>query len=141
MAQRDNRERREFIRIAVELVVRYRFLPLPASGEGESPAPLRQGFTANISQSGLVLVCELPPEDLLVPMLKKQVELEIRFAVPDTGSPREATGRTRIAWIDLDIVAQQCQLGLEFVDLAERDRVALFKYALAAANRPGDAWA
>ena len=116
-------ERRDFVRVAVSLPVRYKFL---TPGADKRDVGVYDGTTSNISAGGILLRGKIPSNDWLVEMLLQKVVLGINMLLPGTQEPVKALAR--VAWVEGLTAQAQCSMGLLFKEVSRetQDRIVQF---------------
>ena len=121
-------ERREFIRVRAELVVKYKFL---SHGAQSVPDEVFEGTTSNLSGGGLLLVGTIPNTDWITGLLMDRIVVGVNLFLPGDAEPVKAL--TRTAWIEaLDERAQRCSMGLRFKEITKEHLDRLFKFVIKA---------
>jgi c-di-GMP-binding flagellar brake protein YcgR len=126
MAERYESERREFVRIRVDVPVRYKFL----SKVTEVPDDVFEGTTGDLGGGGLLLVGKVPSEDLYVHLLAQRVVVGINLMLPSGEAPVKAL--CRVAWIEATDSASRVAMGLKFKEISRDSLDEIFRYVIKA---------
>ncbi len=120
-------ERREFVRIAVVLPVRYSFLDTA----GQRMGSLSEGATTNLSASGMLLQGRLGELAWVQELLTQRMAIAVSVVLPTEVEPVKALARA--AWIEsIDPASRRCNLGLMFREIAREDQDRLFRFVIRA---------
>lgn len=120
-------ERREFVRVSLEIPVTYRFLSQHRN-DGELNHTYR-GATQNISTGGLLLRGEIPLIPWIPELLMQKMLIGVSFGIPDNGSPIRAL--TRVVWLEaMEDPTLRCRMGLTFREITTTDRERIFQFVL-----------
>lgn len=116
-------QKREFVRVAVDLKARYKFLS-PHCDKVDNR--VFEGTTSNISAGGLLLKGQLPGNDWVVDLLLYRVVIGLNLLLPDSDVPLKALAR--VAWIESLTAQGDCSMGLLFkeVERDTQDRIVQF---------------
>jgi c-di-GMP-binding flagellar brake protein YcgR len=121
-------ERRDFIRVRAELVVKYKFL---SHEEGLVTDEVLDGTTSNLSGGGLLLIGAIPNTDWITGMLMERIVIGVNLMLP--GDPEPVKALTRVAWVEaLDGRAQRCSMGLRFKEITKEHLDKVFKFVIRA---------
>lgn len=119
-------ERREFVRVNVDVPIRYKFL---------STDPFRKfntifdGKTNNISGGGLLLVGKVPDFKMITELLMQKVVIGINVILPSSPEPIKALAR--VAWIEaIDESTQECAMGLKFKEITKEHQDKIFQFVI-----------
>jgi hypothetical protein len=96
MSQEQGADRRKFIRICVDLPVKYNFVALDPRKRVDSE--IHEGFTHDLSQGGLLLIGKLPVLDWISPLLMSRMVVGVSLEVP--GQKRQVKALCRTAWVE-----------------------------------------
>ncbi|TET37131.1 MAG: hypothetical protein E3J72_06755 [Planctomycetota bacterium] len=119
-------EKREFVRIKVDIPVRYRFLSRELDLGDDK---VRGGVTRNISGSGLLLLGQLPKPDWITPLLMQHIVVGVNILIPKLINPVKAL--TRVAWIEaIPEGADKCAMGLKFREITKEGQDEIFRYVI-----------
>lgn len=120
-------ERRDFVRVAVEIPVKYRFrTALKHHPDYERPQP---GSTSNLSGGGLLLQGRLPAIAAVTELLTGKTTIDLELSLP--GETYMIRARGRCAWIEtIDEQSLRCHLGVRFLDITPEDKERIFKYVI-----------
>lgn len=121
-------ERREFVRIRIELPVKYKFL---SQAPGFVSEEVYDGVTSNLSGGGLLLVGPLPNLDWITGLLMERICIGVNLFLPGSGAPVKAL--TRTAWIEaLDERVQRCSIGLRFKEITKENVDHIYEFVIKA---------
>jgi c-di-GMP-binding flagellar brake protein YcgR len=119
-------ERRTFVRIKVQIPVRYKFLT--QSGEKYSDR-MFEGTTYDLSASGMLLLGEIPDTKAVIDMLSQRVVIGMNMLLP--GDPEAIKAIGRVAWVeDLDESLRQCSMGVYFREITKDSKDRIFRYII-----------
>jgi c-di-GMP-binding flagellar brake protein YcgR len=122
-------ERREFVRVKVEVPVSFKFL-CKTKQEPEM-AQIYTGVTSNLSGGGLLLVGKIPVLAWVPDLLMQKIVVGINLHLPAEDMPMKAL--TRVAWIEtIDETSLQSAFGLRFKEITTADRDKIFKFVIRA---------
>ena len=120
-------ERREFVRVRLEIPVTYRFVSQHRD-EGELDHVYR-GTTSNISAGGLLLRGEIPLIPWIPELLMQKMLIGVTLGLPDEGPPVKALAR--VAWIEaVEEPSLRSRMGLAFREITAADRERIFQFIL-----------
>ena len=123
MSEEHKVERREFVRMACELPVKYKFVSLADEKVGEN---LFEGCTRNISPSGILLQGLIPDSKYLQLMLQQRIAIVVKVGIPEDNSP--VTAITRLAWFEaIEDDPNNCLFGLHFKEITSQDTDKIFR--------------
>jgi len=119
-------EKREFVRIKVDVPVRYRFLSRELEIDDDN---VREGITRNISGSGLLLLGQLPKAEWITPLLMQRIVVGVNILIPALADPVKAL--TRVAWIEaIPEGVDRCAMGLKFREITKEGQDEIFRYVI-----------
>jgi c-di-GMP-binding flagellar brake protein YcgR len=117
-------ERRDFVRVATDIPVRYRF----RLGE-DTAQEVFGGTTTNLSGGGLLLHGRLPGISAVTQLLTQRATLELEMTLP--GDPHVIRATARCAWIEsIDEATLMCHYGLRFAEIAAEDKDRIFRFVI-----------
>ena len=122
-----DQEKREFIRINLEIPVRYKFI----CSHITSPAieKIYRGSSNNISGGGLLLVGEIPDFGWIPDLLLHKIVVGVNFLLPNEETMIKAL--SRVTWIgSLDEKTHQAQMGLKFQELTADDKDSVLRFVI-----------
>ena len=111
-------ERREFVRISVQLPVRYKFLS--PSANSKKSDEVFTGNTTNISAGGMLLMGQIPSADWLGDLLLQKVVLGINVLIPEVNQPLKLLAR--VCWIEALNTKNECAMGLMYKEIKREDQ-------------------
>jgi c-di-GMP-binding flagellar brake protein YcgR len=120
-------ERREFVRVRVQIPVRYKFLSKVRSGAEMDV--VYEGSTMNLGGGGLLLLGKIPVLEWIPEVLMQKIVLGVNLLLPQDESPIKAL--TRVAWVEtFDETTMKCNLGLKFKEITQADKDRIFKFVI-----------
>ena len=125
MVERYESERREFIRVNVDVPVRYKFL----SRVVEVPDEVYEGVTSNLGGGGLLLVGRIPNPAWYVELLTQRIVVGVNLHLPSMTDPLKAL--CRVAWIEASD-NQRVAMGLKFKEISRESLDEIFRYVIKA---------
>jgi c-di-GMP-binding flagellar brake protein YcgR len=125
-AERPESERREFVRIRVDIPVRYKFLSKTV-GVSED---VYEGTTGDMGGGGLLLVGKIPDASLYVPLLQQKVVVGINLLLPASEQPVKAL--CRVAWLEASESPLRVPMGLKFKEISRDSLDEIFRYVIKA---------
>jgi c-di-GMP-binding flagellar brake protein YcgR len=122
------RERREFVRIRIEVPVRYRFLSHDPAFEPSEPF---LGVTRDLSGGGLLLRAAVPDDDWIPGILSERIFLGVEIELE--GEPQPVRALTRAAWVRAEVEGSSdgCLMGLRFKEITREDLDRVFRFVIA----------
>ena len=121
-------EKREFVRIPVNLSVRYKFLShAEVSGELDH---IYEGASQNIGAGGLLLRARLPDHAWISQLLTRTMLIGVNMLLPSREAPIKAL--CRVAWSSAVDEQNHVMLGLQFQEIADEDKDEITKYVIRA---------
>ncbi|NUN49932.1 MAG: PilZ domain-containing protein [Candidatus Brocadiae bacterium] len=122
-----DQERREFVRVRVQIPVRYKFLSKLRTGP--ELEEVFEGTTTNVGGGGLLLLGRIPVLDWIPDLLMSRIVLGVNLLLPQEESPIKAL--TRVAWVEtFDEATMKCNLGLRFKEITQSDKDRIFKFVI-----------
>ncbi len=120
-------ERREFVRIRVDVPVRYKFLSRTIDVPKDK---IFEGTTRDISGSGLLLVGKIPKLDWIPMLLLEKIVIGINILLPASPeSPVKAL--TRTGWIEaIKEGDDRCAIGLKFKEITRESQDDILRYVI-----------
>ncbi len=120
-------ERREFVRVHLEIPVTYRFV---SQHRDESELDhVYRGTTSNISAGGLLLRGEIPLIPWIPELLMQKMLIGVTLGLPDEGPPVKALAR--VAWLEtVEEPSLRSRMGLAFREITAADRERIFQFIL-----------
>ncbi|MCE9582300.1 MAG: PilZ domain-containing protein [Planctomycetes bacterium] len=120
-------ERREFVRVRVQIPVRYKFLSKVRTGAAMEE--VYEGATTNVGGGGLLLLGRIPVIDWIPELLMQKIVIGVNLLLPHDEAPIKAL--TRVAWVEsFDEVTMKCNLGLKFKEITQADKDRIFKFVI-----------
>ncbi|MCK4908455.1 MAG: PilZ domain-containing protein [Planctomycetes bacterium] len=122
-------EKREFIRVKLEIPIRYKFL----CRHIQSPEieKIYQGKTTNISGGGLLLFGIIPNLAWVPELLMQKIVMGVTFLLPDETDAVKCLARG--AWIEtIDEKTKKCNIGLKFQEITAADKDKIFRFIIKA---------
>ncbi len=128
MGVRYESERREFVRIKVDIPVRYKFLSKDIS---EVPEEIHEGTTGDLGGGGLLLVGKVPKAEWYVHLLTQRMVMGVNLLLPSTTEPVKAL--CRVAWLEAhEEAGRGVAMGLKFKEISRDSLDEIFKYVIKA---------
>ena len=125
--------KRQFVRVASSLPVKYNFL---SSQPEYDDRTVREGLTDNIGGGGLLLTGQVPSVDWITELLMEKVLVAVSIHLPGADAPVQAIAR--VAWLEaIDQNTEICQLGLTFKEITNDARDRILNLVIKA-HAPGD---
>ena len=122
-----DQEKREFIRVRLEIPVRYKFICQHINNLMIEKT--YQGSCNNISASGLLLTGQVPDFNWVPDMLLQKIVLGLYFLLP--GELDMVKVIARAAWVGtLDEKTHDCQMGLKFKELTSEDKDQILRFII-----------
>lgn len=120
-------ERREFVRVRVQIPVRYKFLSKVRTGKEMDE--VYEGATTNLGGGGLLLLGKIPLVDWIPELLMQKIVIGVNLLLPHDEAPIKAL--TRVAWVEtFDEATMKCNLGLKFKEITQADKDRIFKFVI-----------
>jgi len=120
-------ERREFVRVKLEIPIRYKFIA--SYMKDELIEKSYEGFTSNISGAGLLLKGPIPDFDWIPDLLLEKMVIGINMLLPIEVDPIKIL--VRVAWVEaLEEKTRYCTMGLKFKEITREDQDKIFKYII-----------
>jgi c-di-GMP-binding flagellar brake protein YcgR len=120
------RERREYVRVRADVIVRYRYLSHDPAFPTTDTFP---GVTTNLSGGGLLLNAKVPQPDWIPGLLTERIFLGVEIDLPGQEEPVRAL--TRAAWVEtIDAKTGECQMGLRFKEITRSDLDRVFRFVI-----------
>ncbi len=125
-------EKRQFVRIASSLPVRYKFLSSSPEYHDDN---VREGLTDNVGGGGMLLTGQVPGMDWITELLMEKILVAVTIDIPGSADPVQAIAR--VAWLEaIDQNTEVCQLGLTFKEITNESRDRIFDFVIKA-HAPG----
>ena len=120
-------ERRQFVRVNVDVPVSYKFVPLdPRMSVAQET---HTGYSRNVSQGGLLLIGRLPNLSWISPLLMNRMIIAVSVQLPGITAPIKAL--CRAAWLEtVEEKSQRAAYGLIFNEIANEDRDRVLQFVL-----------
>ena len=119
-------EKRQFVRVPVDIEVKYRFIG--PSGVAPTPDATYSGKTGNVGAGGLLLVAQLPEAELIADLLMGKVAVALELFLPEHDS---ISALSRVAWLEtVDEQNNTCSIGLTFKEITASAQDALFRFVI-----------
>ncbi len=120
------RERREFIRVARELSVSYRFV---SEKKDKDLATTYKGKALNVSARGLLLQAKLPKAEWIEDLLANRMALAVNLSL---GKGMSVRAICQMQWLDITPKDDKktYEMGLESKEITEVDRQKLMKHVI-----------
>jgi len=120
-------ERREYVRIKNELIVRYKFIS--ATITDSRLDEIYTGTATNISAGGIMISGVIPNAFWIPELLMQRIVIGLNFLLPQEAEPVKTL--TRVAWVEtIDENTHLCLLGLKFKEITTKDADKIFKFVI-----------
>jgi c-di-GMP-binding flagellar brake protein YcgR len=126
MAIRYESERREFVRIKVDIPVRYKFLSKVVQIDDE----ILEGTTGDLAGGGLLLVGKVPNPSWYCDLLMGRVVVGVNILLPSAADAIKAL--CRVAWLEASDDGTRIGMGLKFKEITRDSLDEIFKYVIKA---------
>ena len=124
-------ERRHFKRLVVRLPVRFLFID---AEDKKELTETRSGHTVDISGGGLLLEMDELNEEWIKELISGMIRVGLELKVPTSSEPIRTLAK--VAWMTKRKEPEEDQkkylLGLNFVDITEKDRDKVLEYVVTA---------
>lgn len=118
--------RKDFVKISVDVPVRYKFLSKTAQVKDPD---VHEGHTSNLSGSGLVLIVKVPDGEVLQQLLTNEVLVGLNILLPSLDEAVKALANLRSIEA-LPETPGKCGLALKFVDMPKEDSDKILRYTI-----------
>lgn len=120
-------ERREFVRVKLDVPVRFKFLTKTIADPELDK--IYEGVTQNLSGGGLLLHGKLPKLEWIPELLMQKMVIGIQMELPTEAEPIKAL--TRVTWIEtIDENTNRCAIGLKFKEITLSDKDKIFNFII-----------
>jgi c-di-GMP-binding flagellar brake protein YcgR len=120
-------ERREFVRIKLEIPIRYKFVAPHI--KDERLEKIYEGYTSNLSAGGLLLKGPVPDFGWIAELLLGKMVLGVNILLPTEIDPIKSL--VRVAWVEaLDEKTKFCTMGIKFKEMTREDQDKIFKFVI-----------
>lgn len=120
-------ERREFVRVRIQIPVRFKFLSKTRTDAAMEE--VYEGTTTNLGGGGLLLLGRVPHVDWIPDLLMQKIVIGVNLLLPQDEAPIKAL--TRVAWVEtFDEVTMKCNMGLKFKEVTQSDKDRIFKFVI-----------
>jgi c-di-GMP-binding flagellar brake protein YcgR len=127
MAERYESERREFVRIKIDVPVRYKLL----SKSVDVGTDVYEGTTGDLSGGGLLLVGRISNPAWIVGLLTQKIVVGVNILLPASADPIKAL--CRVAWVEAaETEGGRVALGLKFKEISRDSLDEIFKFVIKA---------
>jgi len=127
MPERYESERREFVRIKMDVPVRYKFL----SKSVEVGDAVYAGTTGDLGGGGLLVVGKIPEPAWYVGLLTQKIVVGVNIQLPQAMEPIKAL--CRVSWIEAtESESGRVAMGLKFKEIARDSLDEIFKFVIKA---------
>lgn len=127
MPERYESERREFVRIKMDVPVRYKFL----SKSVEVGDAVYAGTTGDLGGGGLLVVGKIPDAAWYVGLLTQKIVVGVNIQLPQAMEPIKAL--CRVSWIEAtESESGRVAMGLKFKEIARDSLDEIFKFVIKA---------
>ena len=119
-------QRREFVRIPVEIPVRYKFLSREIDLGNES---ILEGTCSSLGGGGLILCGRIPSFNWIPALLMGKIQLGVNLLLPSVDVA--VKGLCHVAWIDeIPENKDRCVVGLKFLEISKEEQDLILKYLI-----------
>jgi c-di-GMP-binding flagellar brake protein YcgR len=127
MPERYESERREFVRMKVDIPVRYKFL----SKTVEVTDDVYEGTTGDLGGGGLLMVGRIPNPAWYVGLLTQKIVAGVNILLPKQADPVKAL--CRVAWIEAgEGESGRVAMGLKFKEISRDSLDTIFQFVIKA---------
>ena len=120
-------ERRQFVRIRLEVPVLYKFLC--QHRQDPELREVYEGTTRDISAGGILLHGKVALLDWVPELLQHKIAVGVNLFLPEDQVPIKALAR--VAWIEpIEARTNCCALGLGFREITQQDKDRIFRYVI-----------
>jgi c-di-GMP-binding flagellar brake protein YcgR len=127
MPERYESERREFVRIKIDVPIRYKFL----SKSIEVTEEIYEGTTGDLGGGGILMMGRIPNPGWYVGLLTQQIVVGVNLLLPMAAEPIKAL--CRVAWIEsTEGEAGRVAMGLKFKEISRDSLDEIFKFVIKA---------
>jgi c-di-GMP-binding flagellar brake protein YcgR len=127
MRERYESERREFVRINVDIPVRYKFLSREVDLQDDS---IYQGHTSNLGGGGLLLIGKVPNPSWYVDLLTQKIVVGVNLLLPSSPEPVKAL--CRVAWLEAIEEGHKVAMGLKFKEITRNHQDEIYRAVIRA---------
>ncbi|KAF0244700.1 MAG: hypothetical protein FD180_2292 [Planctomycetota bacterium] len=121
-------ERRDFVRVAADIAVRYRFRSVSRK-DSDATDKVMTGATTNLSGGGLLLRGPIPEIGIVTQLVTGKATLEVELTLPN--DPRPIPAKARCTWVEtVEEETLRCHLGLRFTEITPEDKERIFRYVI-----------
>lgn len=121
-------ERKSFVKINIDIPVRYKFLSKVIDLADEN---IYEGTTARISGHGLLLVGRIPSVSWIPGLLMEKIVLGLNILLPSIDVPVKALAR--VAWVEaIPEGTEKCAFGMAFKEISKECQDQILKYIIRA---------
>ena len=118
--------KRDFVRVATDIPVRYKFLSKTVQVDQEG---IFQGVTNSISGTGLLLIGKLPGFSWIPGLLTHEIVLGVNIMLPALDHPVKALAQ--VAWIErIQKGSDKCPMGIKFHEITKEHQDVLLKFVI-----------
>lgn len=122
-----DQEKREYIRVGLQIPVRYKFICQHITGP--MVEKIYSGSSNNISPGGLLLAGEIPDFNWIPDLLLHKIIMGVNFLLPNGENVIKALAR--VAWIGaLEEQTRLAQMGLKFKELTTEDKDQIMRFVI-----------
>ncbi len=119
-------ERRQFIRVKLEIPVRYKFL---SHDPDFSSDEVFEGTTNNLSAGGLLLLGQIPNLDWIPGLLMERIIVGVNLHIPGVPEPVKALCRT--SWLEaVEEKTKRAAMGLRFAEITKQHEDAIVQFVI-----------
>ena len=127
MPERYESERREFVRIKIDIPIRYKFL----SKSVEVTDEVFEGTTGDLGGGGILMLGRIPNPGWYVGLLTQQIVVGVNLMLPAAVEPIKAL--CRVSWIEAnETESGRVAMGLKFKEISRDSLDEIFKFVIKA---------
>ncbi|MCX7806330.1 MAG: PilZ domain-containing protein [Planctomycetota bacterium] len=119
-------ERRQFIRVKIEIPVKYKFL---SHDPGFSSDEIFDGVTSNLSAGGLLLVGRIPNLNWIPGLLMERIIVGVNMHMP--GFPDPVKALCRVSWLEaVEEKTGRAAMGLRFAEITKQHEDVILQFVI-----------
>lgn len=127
MAYQSDTDKREFVRLGIEIPVRYKFVT-KLEEKVTATERIFEGFTRNLSAGGLLLVGKVPNVDYIPKLLNEKIVIGVNMELPSYGVIKALMN---VAWVEaFQDGAKAIRMGCMFKEIPREASDELFKFVI-----------
>ncbi|MGE3164218.1 MAG: PilZ domain-containing protein [Planctomycetota bacterium] len=119
-------ERKQFVRLANDIPIRYKFL---AKMIDLGPEQIHEGVTSSLSGGGCLMFGRIPSLNWIPALLMGKIRVGVNLLLPSLDQPIKAL--CRVAWVEaFEEGSDRVSLGLAFDDLPKESQDEIMKHII-----------